>query len=80
MLILNFFSTFGFVLIEALGVVLVNLSPPVVCNPSCNKLKIYSSINRSRIRFANLCGSLFNNDVMHNHTEKIQITIISFLY
>ena len=24
--------------------------------------------------------SFFNNDLMHNSTEKIQITIISFLY
>ena len=42
------------------------------------------SANRLRIRFANVNGSLFNNDLMHNSTElgkKIQITmIISFLY
>ena len=39
-----------------------------------------TSANRPRIRFVNVNGSLFNNDVMHNSTEKIQITIISFLY
>ena len=29
-----------------------------------------TSANRSRIRFANMTGSLFNNDLMHNSTEK----------
>ena len=33
----------GFVVVDALGVVLVD--PLLVCNPSCNKLKNYSSIN-----------------------------------
>ena len=35
----------GFVLVNALGVVLVDML--IVCNPSCNKLKNYSSINLS---------------------------------
>ena len=39
-----------------------------------------TSANRSRIRFAEVDGSLFNNDLMHNSTEKIQIIVISFLY
>ena len=33
----------GFVLVDSLSVVLFD--PLVVCNPSCNKLKNYSSIN-----------------------------------
>ena len=39
-----------------------------------------TSANRSRIRFANANGSLFNNVLMDNSTEKIEITFISFLY
>ena len=39
-----------------------------------------TSANRLRIGFAVVNGSLFNNDLMHNSTEKIQIIIISFLY
>ena len=35
----------GFVLVNALGVVLVDTL--VVCNPSCNKLENYSSIDSS---------------------------------
>ena len=38
-----------------------------------------TSANRSRIRFAYVNGSLFDNDQMHNSTEKIQITFILFL-
>ena len=39
----------GFLLVNALGVVLVDTQHHtlVVCNPSCNKLKKYSSINLS---------------------------------
>ena len=37
-----------------------------------------TSANRSRIRFANVNGSLFNNVLMHNSTEKIQITFFRF--
>ena len=39
-----------------------------------------TSANRLRIRFANVIGSLFNYVLMHNSTEKIQDTFISFLY
>ena len=35
----------GFVLVNALGVVLVDML--IVCNPFCNKLKNYISINLS---------------------------------
>ena len=34
-----------------------------------------TSANRQRIRFANLNGSLFNNDPIHIWTEKIQTII-----
>ena len=39
-----------------------------------------TSANRSRIRLANVNASLYNNDLIHNSTEKKQIAIISVLY
>ena len=46
-------DTLGLVLVDALGLILVNalgvvlVDTLVVCNPSCNKLQNYSSINLS---------------------------------